>query len=123
MEESLRTEQSYYEDLQLNNFRESGLKRNCIFNELLSFKVINNFCFDIMHDIFESVCKYDICHILISLINKGVISLNEINTTKLLFPYGETEVGNSSVKIEMNRLKTCNLKTSASDTECLTSCP
>jgi len=118
--ESLRTEQSYYEDLQLNNFQESGLKQNCIFNELLSFKVINNFCFDIMHDIFEGVCKYDICHILISLINKGIITLSEINSRKSLYPYGETEVGNSSVKIEMNRLKTCNLETSASETECLT---
>jgi len=113
--ESLRTEQSYYEDLQLNNFQESGLKQNWIFNELLSLKVINNFCFEIMHDIFEGVCKYDICHILISLINKGIITLNEINSRKSLFPYGET-----SVKIEMNRLKTCNLKTSASETECLT---
>jgi len=73
-----------------------------------------------MHDIFEGVCKCDICHILISLINKGIITLSEINSRKSLYPYGETEVGNSSVKIEMNRLKTCNLETSASETECLT---
>jgi len=86
----------------LNNFQESEFKQNCIFNELLPFKVINNFFFDIMHDIFEGVCMYDICHILFLLINKGIITLNEINSRKPLFPYGETEVGNSSVKIEIN---------------------
>jgi len=90
----------------------------------LSFHVINNFFFDIMHDIFEGECKYDICHILISLINKGIITLNEINSRKSLFPYGEKEVGNSSVKIEMNRLKTCNLKSlQAKQNVFPTSCP
>jgi len=77
-----------------------------------------------MHDIFEGECKYDICHILISLINKGIITLNEINSRKSLFPYGEKEVGNSSVKIEMNRLKTCNLKSlQAKQNVFPTSCP
>jgi len=67
-----------------------------------------------MHDIFEGV------HIIISLVNYRIITLNEINSRKSLFPYGDTEVDNSFVKIYMNRLKTFNLKTSASETECLT---
>jgi len=61
-----------------------------------------------MHDIFEGVYKFDIYNLLV---NYRIITLNEINSRKSLFPYGDTKVDNSFVKIYMNRLKTFNLKT------------
>lgn len=61
----LRNEINYNIDLQnLNN----GVKQDCIFNELPYFAVWNNLCCDIMHDVYEGVCRYDLGNILYNLI-------------------------------------------------------
>ncbi|XP_067634959.1 uncharacterized protein [Eurosta solidaginis] len=59
-EQLLRTWIQYEHDLLNNKFQDTGVKTVCIFNELKSFHVTNNICFDIMHDVLEGICVYDI---------------------------------------------------------------
>lgn len=62
-ENSLRTIDNYTTDIMTNNEKLTGIKENCVFNNIKSFHVTNNFYFDIMHDLFEGICRYDITKI------------------------------------------------------------
>ncbi|XP_055907606.1 uncharacterized protein LOC129942617 [Eupeodes corollae] len=115
---SLRTKENYENDLLQDNFLETGIKSNCIFNNLFSFHVSQNFYFDLMHDVLEGVIVYDVCNILMGLIEHKNISLQILNNRKQLFQYGETEIGNLSSPIDMKRLKSFNLKMTASEVLC-----
>lgn len=80
-----------------NNEKITGIKENCVFNSIPSFHVTNNYYFDIMHDIFEGVCRYDISKILVHFIEKSkFFSIDVLNNRKQMFHYGETEIGNIS---------------------------
>jgi len=107
--QSLRNKTNYASDVLLNDVQETGIKNICIFNELPNFHVTENICFDIMHDVFEGICSYDICNVLVGLIKNKVISLDVINCRKRLFKYGEFEVGNKSGDLDFGRLKTFRL--------------
>jgi len=115
--EALRNKENYKSDLQLNNFKETGVKNSCLFERLPGFSVTDNITFDIMHDIFEGVCQYDLCNVLQSLINDNVISLSTINSRKSLFQFGEIEIGNIFGDLEPYRLN-FNLSMSASESMC-----
>ncbi|XP_036319630.1 uncharacterized protein LOC118734042 [Rhagoletis pomonella] len=88
------------------------------FNAIGTFHVTENYAFDIMHDLFEGVCVYDICNIILSLLNSNYFTLEELNSRKTLFPYWETEIANTSPSLELNKLKSMRLKMTAR--ECLT---
>ncbi|XP_058981872.1 uncharacterized protein LOC101889627 isoform X1 [Musca domestica] len=118
IQESIRTDVTYQNDLDEGNYKETGLKSSCIFNDLEYFNVADNFAFDIMHDVYEGVCEYDVCKILVALINENIICLNTINSRKKLFTYGETEIGNTSAPLNLNRLTSCKLKMTASESAC-----
>ncbi|XP_075170230.1 uncharacterized protein LOC142242537, partial [Haematobia irritans] len=49
----LRNDTNYHEDLLKNNFQETGIKNVCIFEDIPSFRVTDNLCFDLMHDVYE----------------------------------------------------------------------
>lgn len=63
--EFFRNDINYQKDLALQDHKESGIRTRCIFEDLPSFSVVDNFCFDIMHDVYEGVCVYDVCNVLI----------------------------------------------------------
>lgn len=48
----------------------TGVKAECIFNEIPNFHIIKNATVDIMHDIFEGICRYEIAKILNIFITK-----------------------------------------------------
>lgn len=55
----MRNEKNYYEDVELGNQKETGVKGLSKFNELPSFKVTENKTVDAMHDMFSNgICKY-----------------------------------------------------------------
>ncbi|XP_050516038.1 uncharacterized protein LOC126890912 [Diabrotica virgifera virgifera] len=113
-DDSLRNENNYAMDLKKLEFEVTGLREDCVFNRIPSFHVLENFIFDAMHDLFEGVCHYDICNILLSLIKENIITLEVLNSRKNLFQYGETEVGYiSSSTIDISRLNSNKLKMSA----------
>lgn len=64
----LRNELNHDEDVIASNLSLTGIRENSILNLINSFHVTKNFAIDIMHDIFEGVCHYNICHIIMKLI-------------------------------------------------------
>lgn len=60
-EKFLRSTDTYEND-QIN--QSYGIKELCIWNQLSNFHINRNLSVDIMHDIFEGVCRYDLGNIL-----------------------------------------------------------
>ena len=76
------------DDLKLSDFQVTEIKSLYIFENINSFHVSDNFCFVIMYDILEGVCVYDVWNVVIGLINDKVLSLEDINSRKLILQYG-----------------------------------
>ncbi|KAI8117835.1 hypothetical protein CVS40_10360 [Lucilia cuprina] len=104
-----------YNDLNLNNPEKTGIRENSIFNKINNYHVVENFYADLLHDVLEGVLKYDFCHILMFFINNKTFDIELFNIRKDNFNYGETDIGNKSPKIQLNHLKSFNLKMSGSE--------
>lgn len=113
IEDALRNPINYAADLEINNPKQTGIVQNSVFNKVPSFHVTQNFIFDVMHDLFEGICVYDICNVLVTLIQTQSISLDTINSRKALFQYGETEVGYMSQPLDFQKLQSFQFKMSA----------
>lgn len=89
----LRNELNYQEDL-LTNI--NGIKEYCIFNNLSSYHCAVNISFDIMHDIYEGICRYEMAKLLSEFItNKKYFSLSLLNSRIKYFDYKEAyDIGN-----------------------------
>lgn len=110
----LRTIDNYLEDVEKMNFSETGIYKESVMNSIYSFHVTKNFCVDVMHDIFEGVCHYDMCHIIKYYVNTiKIFSLTTLNNRKKNFNYGPIEVGNISPEITDLNLSKLHLKMSA----------
>lgn len=104
----LRNVQNYSEDI------ETGIYKDSFLNQITSFHVTENYCIDIMHDLFEGVCHYDLCHIIRYYIDTAkLFSLETLNSRKMNFNYGQIEIGNISPPITALHLKKNHLKMSA----------
>ncbi|XP_055904199.1 uncharacterized protein LOC129940004 [Eupeodes corollae] len=113
-DDMLRNRSNYEKDVLLNNPSETGIQNYSQLNEIPSFHVVENFCVDLMHDIFEGVCHYDICHVIEYFINKAsYFSLETLNTRKQTFQYGAIEIDNMSGEIKIAQIKTKHLKMTA----------
>lgn len=104
---------NYDEDVNADDISSTGIKEFSIFNMINSFHVTTNFAVDIMHDIFEGVCHYDMCHIIKYLTSCNYFSLRTLNVRKQMFNYGEIEIGNISPKITEAHLTNSHLKMTA----------
>lgn len=83
--EILRTRLNYAADCATNAH---GIQEECIFNTISSFHVIENICFDVMHDIYEGICRYEIAKILHNLIyTEKLLSLDILNDRIRFFDY------------------------------------
>lgn len=113
----LRTKENFENDRNIMDPTITGIKENCVFDTLDSFHVTHNFCFDIMHDLFEGMCEYDVCQILKAIIDDPNVNLtlDDVNNRKRLFPYGELEINNSSNDLSYKRIETYNLDMTASE--------
>jgi len=60
----LRNRASYEKDIKAQDFLKTGIKSDCLFNELKTFHVTENFYFDLMHDVLKGVCVYSVCQTL-----------------------------------------------------------
>lgn len=109
----LRNKENYEADLLTNNEKLTGITNDCIFNTLPYFHCTMNLSLDLMHDFFEGIFKYDICQILLYFINKGVISLKELNDRINCFQYGSEEVRYIPNILEKKNLGQFNLKMTA----------
>lgn len=97
IETLMRTVVSYnnaVKDGIVNNAPEMGIKSGCALNQLLHFHAVLNGAQDVMHDIFEGICNYDMTLICKSLIEKGYLSVATLNHRIQNFDYGYHEVKN-----------------------------
>lgn len=111
----IRNLENYNEDIQLNNYENTGIRENSIFNKINNYHVVENLYADVLHDVLEGVLKYDFCHIILYFVNNKIFDLELFNIRKQNFNYGEQDIGNKSPKIEMHHLKSFNLKMSGSE--------
>lgn len=116
--EDIRTIEGYESDKSKNNLKETGIRTECIFNELRNFHCTQNAVCDLMHDLFEGIVKCDVPMILRKIVDDKEIpeiSLDVINNIKQNFNYGMIEIGNLSLPISDHHFKNNTLKMSASE--------
>lgn len=115
----IRTEQSYNEDVNLHD-TSTGVKEPCVWHELPDFHLTSNFVVDIMHDVFEGICPYDVTSLLQTLImDYKMFSLDTLNSRMRCFNYGKFENSNIPPAINAKHLKT-KIKMSANEMLCFT---
>jgi len=115
----LRNRASYENDIKAQDVLETGIKSDCLFNELKTFHVTENFYFDLMHDVLEGVCVYSVCQTLTALIKGKILSLDIINYRKKCFSFGELDIKNASRPLVLSKLQKNELRMTASEKLCL----
>ncbi|KAK0159526.1 hypothetical protein PV327_010985 [Microctonus hyperodae] len=64
-----------------------GVEEVCIFNEIPIFHIMKNASLDSMHDIYESICRYEIAKILNRFINVDKLFSLEALNSRIQFIY------------------------------------
>lgn len=101
----LRTVQNYSDNVNMQSLAMTGIKEQCVWNEIPSFSFILSICFDIMHDLLEGMCSYDLTLIIFHLIYvKKYFSLETLNNRIFYFDYGPIESGNAVPRINKEHL-------------------
>jgi len=113
--ELLRTIVNYDKDLKVNNSQNTGIKNNSLLNSIPSFHVVENYYMDVMHDIFEGVCHYNLCNAITYFIKMKYFDLDILNSRKQSFEYGSKEIENISGEITSSHLEKKHLKMSAAE--------
>ncbi|CAH0560966.1 unnamed protein product [Brassicogethes aeneus] len=110
---SFRTIINYAQDLL--KF-ECGVKSRCVWNDLKYFDNTVNVSVDIMHDIQEGICRYNMGYILNHLINvKHYFSLSVLNRRIEYFNHNSSDVANPPPSIKEDHVKNCIITMSASE--------
>lgn len=109
----LRTIENYETDLGVNNQTLTGVKGDCVFNQIAYFHSVLNRVLEIMHDFFEGIIKYVICKVLLHFIEDRILTLDEINTCIDNLDYGKEEVQYIPRPLTLKKLQDDNLKMSA----------
>lgn len=111
----VRNVENYNEDVSKLDEKETGIKRESIFNMIILFHVIHSAGVDIMHDISEGVLRYNMCAIILYFIRKKIFTLKTLNDRKKNFAYDYPDRGNISGNITMKKLRKGKLSMSASE--------
>jgi len=82
---------NYNADLIIANSTDTGIKSECIFNELKSFHVVENIHLDIMHDLDEGVWKQTMICVINILIERKRFDIDTLNNLIQGFYYGPSE--------------------------------
>lgn len=110
----MRNITNYNNDVAINDISKTGVHGESFLNKIPSFHVTQNYCVDVMHDLFEGICHYDMCHIIKYFTeNVKYFSLDTLNLRKSNFNYGSIEIGNISPSINTKHLQNFHLKMSA----------
>ncbi|KYM97728.1 hypothetical protein ALC62_11588, partial [Cyphomyrmex costatus] len=112
------TYENYEHDLITNDISKTGIKEPCIWHQLSNFHLTQNYCVDIMHDLFEGVCNYSLKCLLYNLIFVlKLFSLHTLNERIKCFGYNDTEISNKPPLITSDNLKE-RIRMSASEMLC-----
>lgn len=111
----LRNINSYDIDVQTKNVTLTGIQENSVWNNLDNFHVVDNFGVDIMHDLLEGVCHYDLLNIIEKMIGFNFFSLEKLNDRIYKHDYGPTATNINRVLITRSMFKQKKMKLSASE--------
>lgn len=115
----LRTAESYWQDIFLDDVSLTGLRSDSPFLSLQFFKVTENVGVDIMHDIFEGICHVELAMILkYFILDKQFLTLEVFNSRKRNFQYHELDLKSKSVDVSLNHITKQKFKMSASEMQC-----
>lgn len=103
--QQLRSLHGYENDLDLNNYTETGIKSPCALNEIENFHVTTNYAPDIMHDLLEGVCGLEVHLILAQLIREGLFDIDLLNSRITSFDYSTTDSKNKPSPISFSKLQ------------------
>lgn len=110
----LRSYEEYVRDCELKT---NGVKENCIFNDVVSYHVLENYAVDIMHDGWEGITSLEMGLILHRLIIVDKIIPYEIFDAKLSnFNFGFESC--KPPKITFENIKNKSLRMSAAEMKC-----
>lgn len=97
-----------------------GVTKECVFNDLKNYYIIDNVPVDCMHDLYEGVCRYIIPKILYNLIKiHKYFSIYTLNFTIKNFDHGSSYGLNIPPEIKIAALKKGSLIISASEMKTL----
>lgn len=83
-----------------------GVKDYCVWNDLSYFHNTENIHFDLMHDLYEGVCRYDFGKILKDLIfEKKYFTINILNNRIKYFNHADVDIGNKVPPIPLNHVE------------------
>lgn len=114
----LRTEESYQQDLMLDNLTKTGIKRQSLLSDLKTNSALGLMALDIAHDINEGTFEYDFGLILYHFIKDSPdipLTLHELNSRIKKFDYGTNEKRNKPVVITNEKLAAKHSKMSGSE--------
>lgn len=117
----LRTINNYQSDVELDNLSQTGIKKPSLFNDIQSFHVTENYCVDIMHDLLEGICHYDLYHILRHFIYiEEIFTLETFNLKLVDYDWGPIDSRNKPPELKKSDLSGGGkLKTTSADMWCL----
>lgn len=118
--ELIRTAFQYDSDVIANSVKDSGIKFPSPLNVLKYFHAAENFVQDIMHDVLEGICKYDVKLVISHVVKLEGMSLDRLNGLVANFSYGKHDITNKPVSLSEIALKSDMLPLSASQMWCLT---
>ena len=104
--DAVRTVESYEAALMLDSVQDTGIKRRSALNDLKYFHAAENYVQDIMHDVFEGVCAYDIPLVCSALIQRRFFDLAVLNCRLQQLTYSSGDSRNkppviSTLSVEM----------------------
>jgi len=118
---NLRDLFNYNGDIITNNVSQTGIKEKCVWENLNSFNVTDNYSVNIMHDMLEGVCKYDIGLILKYMIFElKYFTVDTLNNRIETFNYGPIDIRNRPTLLSTENLKLGIIKMSAAESLCFT---
>lgn len=111
----LRNWEQYNLDLIEGDVINSGIKEACIWHDIPNFRVVDQVGVDIMHDLLEGVCKYDMTFLILYYINDlKIFSLEVLNNRMIHFDYGPDK-GSKPTVLNAEYIKKHNIRLSASE--------
>lgn len=109
-----RNRLNYRNSLSNSSFSETGIVSESLFNTITSFHVTENFCVDLMHDLFEGICHYILCESMLYFIKTmNYFTLDFLNNRLKIFSYVNQDKGSEKPKFFIKELENRRLKLSA----------
>jgi hypothetical protein len=114
------TDFNMYTKASYNKLVNDGIFKYCVLNESPNFHILENFAFDMTHDLWLGVVQNELGLVLSSLIDQKLFTLDFLNARIKSFNYGNTDIGNRPNLLFMPDKSTgVKIKQKAAKTACL----